>query len=86
MGKGAEIEFLEIILLKIPEIMKIKFNFDMKKLEKELLKQAKNIKFELNCPKCKLYCWEYSLNKLEDLGQIYCNNCNTIINIILSDK
>ena len=82
MGKGAEFEFLEVTLLKIPKIMKIKFNFDMKKLEKEVLKEAKNIKFELNYPKCKLYCWEYSLNELEDLGQIYCNNCNTIINII----
>ena len=56
MGKGAEFEFLEVTLLKIPKIMKIKFNFDMKKFEKEVLKEAKNIKFELNCPKCKLYC------------------------------
>lgn len=86
MGKRTELEFLEIVLFKKIETMKIKFDFDPKKLEKIVLKKAKNIKFDLDCPKCKLYCWEYSLNELESLGQIYCNNCNTLINIVLSDK
>ena len=64
----------------------MKFKFDAKKFEKEIRKQAKKNKFEVNCPNCKLYCWEYSLNELEEMGQIYCNNCDTIINITLSDE
>ena len=73
-----------MFLIKILKIMK--FKFDAKKFEKEIKKQAKNVKFEVDCPKCKLYCWEYSLNELEMIGQIYCNNCDTIINITLSDE
>ena len=53
--------------------------FDFKKLEKSIIEVAKNNKIEMNCPKCELYIWEYSLNELDKWWEIYCNNCDTLI-------
>lgn len=53
--------------------------FDIKNLEKSIIEVAKKNKIEMNCPKCELYIWEYSLNELNKWWEIYCNNCDILI-------
>lgn len=68
----------------------MKFKIDTKKFEKALKNEVNKIaistKIELECPNCKLYCWDYSMIELEKLWEIYCNNCDTKINITLENN
>lgn len=64
----------------------MKFKFNEKEFHKEVMKVAMNKKIEIECPKCHLYCWDYSVNELEELWTIYCNNCDTNINLTINNK
>jgi Pyruvate/2-oxoacid:ferredoxin oxidoreductase delta subunit len=63
----------------------MKLKFDFKNIERQIMKQIKEQKNELECPKCKVYCWDYSLKELEEMWEIYCDNCDTLIHITLSN-
>lgn len=58
--------------------MWIEINF--KNFEKAIIETTKKHKIKINCPKCKFYIWEYLLNELDKLWEVYCNNCDTLIN------
>ena len=60
------------------------FKFDDKAFEKQIMRKIKNQKIDLQCPKCDLYCWEYSLQELENWEKVYCNNCDTLIEFTLN--
>lgn len=59
-------------------------SFDSSKLMSSILHEvAKSHKFEVHCPKCTYYVWDYTASEMKELGVLYCNYCEEEIEIKL---